>query len=125
MIPPAQKLLHLCTIEEWRAAEDAGERRPPSLDAVGYVHMSSPEQVHLPANRLYAGRTDMLLLHCDVESLNAPLRWEPGVPGDPEAMRFPHLYGPLPTVAVTSVTPYVPGADGKFPELTSGQPDAT
>jgi len=57
--------------------------------------------------------------------LNAPLRWEPGVPGDPEAMRFPHLYGPLPTVAVTSVTPYVPGADGKFPELTSGQPDAT
>ena len=109
--------VHLCTAEDWRRAQEAGERRPPSLDAVGFVHLSAPEQVHLPANRLYAGRTDMVLLRCDPASLGAPVRWEPGVPSDPAAMLFPHLYGPLPAAAVTSVTPYLPGADGTFARL--------
>jgi GNAT superfamily N-acetyltransferase len=31
-------------------------------------------------------------------------------------MRFPHLYGPLPVAAVTSVLPYRPGPDGRFVE---------
>jgi uncharacterized protein (DUF952 family) len=125
MIQRARKLLHLCTTDEWMVAQHAGERRPPSLEAVGFVHLSSPEQVHLPANRLYAGRTDMVLLHCDAASFDAPVRWEPGVPGDPEAMRFPHLYGPLPIAAVTSVTPYVPDAGGTFPELSGDQSGGT
>jgi uncharacterized protein (DUF952 family) len=74
--------------------------------------------VHLPANRLYAGRTDLVLLNVDPDRLSAPVRWEPGVPTDPESMLFPHLYGPLPADAVTSVTPYLPGADGRFSPLT-------
>jgi uncharacterized protein (DUF952 family) len=118
MIPTPPVLLHLCTTDEWESARSAGARRPPSLDEVGFVHLSAPEQVHLPANRLYAGRTDMVLLHCDPVSLDAPIRWEPGVPGDPEAMRFPHLYGPLPLAAVRSVTAYLPGVDGKFAKFT-------
>ena len=63
------------------------------------------------------GRTDLLLLHIDADRLSAPVRWEPGVPSDPEPMLFPHLYGPLPVAAVTSVTPYQPDADGSFPPL--------
>ena len=121
MITTPRIFVHLCTTDEWRTAERLGLRKPPSLEEVGFVHLSAPEQVHLPANRLYAGRTDMVLLHCDPASLDAPVRWEPGVPGDPEAMRFPHLYGPLPMTAVTSVTPYVPGADGRFPALAEDQ----
>jgi len=122
MIPPSRELVHLCTEEEWEHAQAAGERRPPSLDSEGFVHLSAPEQVHLPANRLFAGRTDMLLLRLDPVRLGAPVRWEPGVPGDPAAMTFPHLYGPLPLAAVTSVTRYVPG-EGGFAEW--GQPEAT
>ncbi|MGB7237881.1 MAG: DUF952 domain-containing protein, partial [Rhodococcus sp. (in: high G+C Gram-positive bacteria)] len=51
--------------------------------------------------------------------LGAPVRWEPGVPGDPQSMLFPHLYGPLPMAAVTTVVRYVPDANGEFvaPEL--------
>jgi uncharacterized protein (DUF952 family) len=60
----------------------------------------------------------MVLLRLNPGLLAAPVRWEPGVPGDPESMTFPHLYGPLPVSAVTSVTPYVPGADGRFAPLT-------
>lgn len=111
----------MCTTDEWALAERAGERRPPSLDGEGFVHLSTPEQVHLPANRLFAGRTDVVLLRLDPEMLGAPVRWEPGVPTDPASMTFPHLYGPLPVAAVTGVVPYSPDTDGRFPAL--GQSD--
>jgi uncharacterized protein (DUF952 family) len=125
MIPTLRVLVHLCTADDWRRAQRAGEHRPPSLDDVGFVHLSAPEQVHLPANRLYAGRTDMLMLRCDPAVLGAPVRWEPGVPTDPESMLFPHLYGPLPVPAVTCVTAYLPGADGRFAELPADQSGET
>ena len=110
--PP--ELVHLCGTRDWQAASVSGEHRPPSLSEVGFVHLSMPEQVHLPANRLYAGRTDLVLLSLNPALLTAPVRWEPGVPTDPESMVFPHLYGPLPTAAVTSITAYLPGPDGRF-----------
>ncbi|MDP9165961.1 MAG: DUF952 domain-containing protein [Actinomycetota bacterium] len=117
MIPSPRELIHLCTTAEWQRAREAGERRPPSLEEDGFVHLSTPEQVHLPANRLFAGRDDMLVLRLDPARLGAPVRWEPGVATDPSSMTFPHLYGPLPVAAVTSVTAYRPDADGRFPEL--------
>ncbi|TPG37426.1 DUF952 domain-containing protein [Mycolicibacterium hodleri] len=118
MIAPRQ-LVHLCTTDEWENAKALGERTPPSLDSEGFVHLSSPQQVHLPANRLFAGREDMVLLRLDPALLGAPVRWESGVQSDPEAMTFPHLYGPVPVSAVTSVTPYRPDAGGLFPELSA------
>jgi len=114
-------LVHLCGADDWRLSQARGQHRPDSLDAVGFVHLSTPEQVHLPANRLYAGRTDLVLLRLDPDRLAAPVRWEPGAPTDPDSMVFPHLYGPLPAAAVISVTPYRPGADGKFaPQSAAG-----
>lgn len=115
-------LVHLCADAEWLDALNLGEHRPPSLQAVGFVHLSAPEQVHLPANRLYAGRTDLVLLSIDPAALTDPVRWEPGVPTDPESMLFPHLYGPLPVGAVRSVTPYRPGADGLFAQWPAQPP---
>ncbi|WP_099022782.1 DUF952 domain-containing protein [Mycolicibacterium palauense] len=111
-------LVHICSEQDWRASAGHGEYRPPSLAESGFVHLSTVAQVHLPANRLYAGRRDLVLLYLDPHSLAAPLRWEPGVPTDPRSMVFPHLYGPLPTAAVTIVTPYLPGPDGRFGEPT-------
>lgn len=111
-------LVHICAEGDWRLAKGLGEHRPDSLDEVGFIHLSAPEQVHLPANRLYAGRTDLVLLRIDPDRLTAPVRWEPGVPTDPASMVFPHLYGPLPVAAVTSVTLYPPDGDGSFPPLS-------
>lgn len=110
-------LVHLCTAREWEQAQRTGRHSPPSLTAVGFVHLSTPEQVHLPANRLYAGRSDLVLLHIDVARLASPVRWEPGVPSDPGGMVFPHLYGPLPAEAVICVTAYLPTPDGTFAPL--------
>ena len=117
MNPPPPVLVHICAADDWRLAQERGEHRPQSLEVVGFIHLSTPEQVHLPANRLYAGRTDLVLISLDPDRLPAPVRWEPGVPTDPDSMVFPHLYGPLPIGAVTSVTPYPPGADGRFSPL--------
>ena len=77
-------LVHLCGESDWRQAQVDGAVRPPSLDATGFVHLSAPQQVHLPANRLYRGRTDLVLLVCDPAAVGAPVRWEPGVPTAPE-----------------------------------------
>jgi uncharacterized protein (DUF952 family) len=110
-------LVHLCSNDEWRSAQAAGEHRPDSLEANGFVHLSTPEQVHLPANRLYAGRTDLVLLRIDPALLTAPVRWEPGVATDPDAMLFPHLYEALPVNAVINVTPYLPDEQGRFSPL--------
>lgn len=110
-------LVHLCAAEEWSSARARGEVRPESLGSVGFIHLSTPDQVHLPANRLYRGRDDLVMLHIDAARLDSPVRWEPGVPTDPQSMLFPHLYGPLPVSAVTEITSYRPCADGTFPPL--------
>ncbi|MEU2350906.1 GNAT family N-acetyltransferase [Modestobacter sp. NPDC049651] len=111
----ADLLVHLSTPGEWRAALDAGALRPPSLADAGFVHLSAPGQVHLPAERLFAGRRDVVLLVVDPARLTAPVRWEPGVPGDPAAMRFPHLYGELPVGAVVGVVPWRPDRTPELP----------
>jgi uncharacterized protein (DUF952 family)/GNAT superfamily N-acetyltransferase len=92
----------------WRAALESGVVRPPSLESVGFVHLSAPGQVHLPAERLYPGRRDLVLLVVDPSRLTDLVRFEDGVPPDPGGMLFPHLYGPLPVTAVIAVVPYRP-----------------
>ena len=109
-------LVHLIEPAVWRAALTDGAVRPPSLDSVGFVHLSTPEQVHLPAERLYPGRRDLLLLVVDPRRLTDPVRFEPGVPTDPASMLFPHLYGPLPVTAVVAVVPYRPSSAPVLPD---------
>lgn len=114
-------ILHLCTAAELEAARADGARRPPSLDEVGFVHCSDPGTVHLPAGRLFAGRTDVVVLVVDTDRLAArgvAVRWEPGVgpqgTEDPRGPWFPHVYGPLPLDAVVAVHALVPEPDGTF-----------
>jgi uncharacterized protein (DUF952 family)/GNAT superfamily N-acetyltransferase len=100
--------LHLVEPAQWRAALNEGALRPPSLVSAGFVHLSTPQQVHLPAQALFPGRRDLALLVVDPARLTDPVRFEPGRPSDPPGMHFPHLYGPLPVTAVVAVVPYRP-----------------
>jgi uncharacterized protein (DUF952 family)/ribosomal protein S18 acetylase RimI-like enzyme len=108
-------LLHLITPAAWRTALADGAVHPSVAE---FVHLSNAEQVALPANRLYTGRHDVYLLALDPDRIGVPVRWEPGVPGDPASMRFPHAYGPVPTAAVLAVLPYRPNQDDVFSEPT-------
>ncbi|GAA4708402.1 hypothetical protein GCM10023215_57200 [Pseudonocardia yuanmonensis] len=113
---PAATLLHLITPAEWRTALRTGAVVPPSLAEVGFVHLSTADQVALPADRLFAGRGDLLLLAVDAASVGCEIRYEPGTHGDPAAMRFPHAYGPVPTSSVVAVSTCRPGPAGTFPD---------
>jgi uncharacterized protein (DUF952 family)/GNAT superfamily N-acetyltransferase len=111
-------LLHLATAEAWRADLATGSIAP--APGVGFVHLSDPGQVALPAGRLYAGRRDLVALAVDPTALQragVEVRWEPGVATDPSGMRFPHAYGPVPVSAVRAVLPYRPRPDGGFDPL--------
>ena len=105
-----ERLFHLVSASDWAAAQAAGELRPPSLAAQGFVHLSERAQVLGTANRFFTGRTDVLLLELDASKLVHPVRYEEGEPG----VLFPHLLGPLLVAAVVSVKPLVPRADGRF-----------
>lgn len=107
-------ILHIISRADWEAASAAGAVRAPSLDEVGYVHCSDPGTVHLPANRLFAGRPDMLLLELDPARLGVPLRWEPGEGENPSGPWFPHAYGPIPVSAVLAVYAFPCRPDGSF-----------
>lgn len=104
-------ILHICFAGEWRPGVPY---RPASLSAQGFVHCSDPGTAHLPANRLFRGRTDVVLLRLDPARLTAPLRWEEGDPPDPSGIRFPHVYGEINPEAVVSAHPWPPGPDGTF-----------
>ena len=107
-------LVHLCGTEQWAQARRRGAIHPDDAGGGQFIHLSTPEQVHLPANRLYRGREDLVLLYVDPARLDAPVKWESGLSTDPESMVFPHLYGTLPVAAVVRVTAYPPADDGTF-----------
>lgn len=108
-------LLHITTPATWRVALSAGTYVAPSgfvPGGEGFLHLSTPHQVHQPANLLYRGRDDLLLLVLDPARLDGEVVFEPGSHGEQEL--FPHLYGTIPVAAVTSVVPWRPGPDGLF-----------
>lgn len=108
-------VLHICAAEQWSAVPEGGSYRAASLDDVGFVHCSDRGTVHLPANRLFAGRTDLVLLEIDIARVDAPVRWEPPLPPETDAMPwYPHIYGPVSRGAVVRVHDFKPRADGTF-----------
>lgn len=106
------QIVHICSDEDWQAAQAAGKYWADSLENEGFIHFSKPEQVVDTANRYYAGRTDLLLLWVDPKKLAAELRWEQSH-GD----AYPHLYGPLNLDAVIAFSAFAPAPDGVFRSL--------
>lgn len=107
-------ILHFCPSDAWSAAQERGEYRGDTLETEGFIHCSTADQVHVPANALARGRTDLVLLEIEPERLDVPLRWEPGVPADPASTIFPHVYGPIRLDAVVAVHDFPPSPDGTF-----------
>lgn len=108
------RILHFCGRDDWAVARERGEYHGDTLQTDGFIHCSTAEQVHVPANALARGRTDLVLLEIDPGRLASPLRWEPGDPTDAESVRFPHVYDPIPVSAVVAVHDFPPAADGSF-----------
>ena len=107
-------ILHLAMPDDWAAAFAAREyrisTRGRTLDEEGFIHCSYPHQLDGVANRFYGDVAELLILHVDTGLLDAELRIEP--PADGVAELFPHVYGPIPIVAVVDTTLWRRGDDG-------------
>ena len=120
---------HIALHDDWRDAQLSGSylvsTRGMTLEEVGYIHCSKPEQIEGVAQRFYADFSELLLLEVDPERVESEIVEEPPAPGVSEL--FPHIYGPLPITAVRSVRQWTRGETGwvlpdqgpeKTPELS-------
>ncbi len=114
-------ILHIARRQEWEAAQAAGDYRADTLMTEGFIHCSTPAQVLGPANEMFRGQTDLLLLVIDPAQLAAELVYEDCYE---TGQAFPHIYGPLNLDAVVRAVPFPPDGDGQFslPELDEVQP---
>ena len=103
-------LLHICPRMAWDEAQGRGDYRAASLGTEGFIHCSTPEQVVGTANRLFHGRTDLVLLVIDGDRVGSPIKAEDA--GDGQV--FPHVYGPLNLDSVVDVLEFASAADGTF-----------
>ena len=88
---------------EWREAVAQGAYAGSAVDrADGFIHLSSAAQLDETARKHYAGRDNLMLLTVDLEALKDKVVWEPSRGG----ALFPHIYGDLPTTAVTEAKPF-------------------
>lgn len=116
-------ILHITPRKQWEAAQRQGEYRTASLRKEGFIHCSTIRQVLGPANNLFVGQHDLVLLGIAPEKVTAEIRYEDthGV-----GQRFPHIYGPLNLEAVVHVFDFPPNEDGTFslPRTLQSEVDA-
>jgi uncharacterized protein (DUF952 family) len=97
-----ERLVHLCLWRDWEQALQDGVYRAASLDELGFIHLSRPEQIQGVAKRYFSGIQGLVLLWIDPRKLDAEIRWEPS-----DGQIFPHLYGALNVEAVQSVQEFL------------------
>ena len=112
--PVDQLIYHCASVTDWVVAQAEGEyaisSRGRTLAEEGFVHASFASQVPGVLQRFYADVTEPLcLLVIDPRMLRVPVVAE-NLEGGPE--NFPHVYGPIPVDAVTSVIELEHDADG-------------
>jgi len=94
------RLYHITSREEARKAAEAGEYTPAAFDREGFIHCSYAHQVPATLNRIFRGRTDLVVLEIDPEKLGCEVVNE-NLEGGAEL--FPHVYGRLRMAAVLRV----------------------
>ena len=105
---------HIALKTDWVEAQTSGDyrisTRGMTLDEVGYIHCSKPEQIEGVAQRFYSDLSELLLLEIDPDLVDADIIEEPPAPGVEEL--FPHIYGPLSNAAVRSVRQWTKSETG-------------
>jgi glutathione S-transferase len=93
------RILHMALESDWLSAVEYGEYRVSTrgrtLDEEGFIHCSTPTQVHAVAAAFYADVTEpLVLLELDDEAVRATgveVRYEDGGKGE----FYPHIYAAI------------------------------
>ena len=100
------ELLHITERAAWLEAAGSGEYRMSTrgvtLENQGFIHCSLRHQLRGVAEVVYGDADDLVVLVIDSARVLADIRYEAPETG---ADKYPHIYGPLPTGAVTAVIP--------------------
>ena len=104
-------IFHITKSDEWDRAKQAGTYEAPSLASEGFIHCSNSDQVIRTANRLFQGKSGLVLLEIDTDRVDAAIKYENCEGGEEN---FPHIYGPLNPKSVVRVMSFEPGEDGNF-----------
>ena len=105
-----EPVLHMLPEEAWRQALVQGGVEPASLADEGFVHCTNGwTELANVGNRYYASDPrPYVALRLDLARAGAPWRH------DDASGLYPHLYGPIPLVAVTGVALLARAANGRF-----------
>jgi len=104
-------ILHITAREAWKSAEHEGTYYADSLQTDGFIHCSTLAQVLMPANALFRGHQDLILLCIDPARVQSKIVYEDCYE---TGHLFPHIYGPLNADAVFQVVDFPPNVDGTF-----------
>jgi len=105
-----EHLFHVALARDWQAAQEAGDYRVSSLGRTlaeeGFLHACYAHQWPGVLAAYYADVEEpLVLLEIDRDRLDVPLVVEAPAGSGPGSDEFPHVYGPLPLVAVVAVRP--------------------
>jgi glutathione S-transferase len=110
-VTPPVEFFHIALAADWAAAQSASEytmsTRGRTLADEGFIHCSFADQVDATAARFYADVDDAVVLRIDPGRLSSRVEIE-DLYGTGE--HFPHVYGPIPVMAVVDVQPLRPPA---------------
>lgn len=103
-------ILHLTTKPVWEAAVEKGFYTQSTLDQtleeVGFIHASFPDQLAETARLHYSACTDeLVLLEMNIGTLKSA-GLEVKVEESRNGQLFPHIYAPIPIGLIAKVTPY-------------------
>ena len=110
--------LHLTTKQAWEDALIVGiyslSTKGKTLEEVGFIHGSFPDQLEEVAGFVFAGSIEeLVVLHLDIDKLKTSrlvVRIEDGGNGK----MFPHIYGAIPCKLVDKVTAAHMSPDGQL-----------
>lgn len=102
----------------WNKALQDGSYTQSTMDTtlqeVGFLHCTSPEQTIATANRHFTDRDNVILLLINLGKVTSEVRFEAAKSGRPGL--FPHIYGPLNVDAVYATLKLEKNESGQFIE---------
>lgn len=92
------KILHITDKNTWTSAQKEGIYQADTLDNEGFIHCCLPAQLEGVLEQWFSGVEDLVILEIDPDKINTDVVYE-NLEGGKE--KFPHIYGPIPLVAIS------------------------
>ena len=106
------EIYHMVPAALWQAARGGSVLAPASLASEGFIHCTAGERnlLEVAEAHYHHESGEWFVLVLDPAKVTAEVRWEV----QPNALAYPHIYGPLNLDAVIEVLPFPRDSNGRF-----------